>query len=389
MGAAAPLAFIVGAALFIPIVLCFAAAGSRVTATGGPYSYVAEAFGELPGFGIATFFWISSVAGSGSMSAILVDQVAHIFPIIGQPAPRTLFLLAVYGLLIAFNARGVRVGAVVIMAFAVAKVLPLMWLAVVGSFHVTAAHLHLSAAPSWTSIGSSLVIVVFAYSGIETALAPSGEVRNPARVVPKAAFAGVAVVIALYVGLQWVAQGVLGPDLIGNAAPLAAVADDIIPGSGRLLLAVASVSLLGVLQGDLLGSSRLLYALGRDGFLPAQFATVTRRQRVPLLAIGVHSLIAWILASMGSFTGLALLSGGAFCFVYIACCAAAWRLQQKNVSQSGPPFQLRGGILIPLIGIVGLLFILCTLRRPEWIAIGCTVLAVGFLYTLTRWCRRI
>lgn len=384
MGAAAALAFVCGALLFIPIVLCFAAAGSRVTVTGGPYSYVTEAFGVLPGFTIAMLFWISSVVGSGSMVAILADQAAHVFPGIGQPVPRAAFLLAVYGSLIFLNGRGIKAGAAAIVAFAVAKVLPLVLLAVIGGLHVKAANLEIHQAPTWTSIGNSLVIVVFAYSGIETALTPSGELQNPARVVPKAAFAGVAVVIALYSGLQWVAQGVLGPGLVGNTAPLAAVADAIHRGGGRLLLLVASISLIGVLQGDLLGSSRLLYALARDGFLPAGLATVTRKHRVPLLAVAAHALIAWALALVGSFTSLALVSGGALCLVYIACCAAAWRLQRLKVSQAGTPFQLPGGVLIPLLGIAGLLFILLTLGRPEWMAIGCTLPVVGLLYLVTR-----
>jgi amino acid transporter len=383
MGAAAPLAFVLGAVLFVPIVLCFASAGSRVTVTGGPYSYVAVAFGAFPGFAIATFFWISSVAGSGTLSAILADQVAHVVPLVSQPVPRALFMLGIYGLLIALNARGIKLGAAVIVVFAAAKVLPLVLLAVVGFGHVHLDNLRITAAPTWASIGSSLVIVIFAYSGIETALAPAGEVRDPVRVIPKAAFAGVAVVIALYVVLQWMVQGVLGSTLAGNSAPLAAVADLIVRGGGHVMVLVASVSLLGCLQGDLLGSSRLLYALARDGFLPAPLAALTRVRRVPLLTLVVHSCVAWILASVGTFTMLALVSGGAFCFVYIVSCAAAWQLQRKNLGQTQNPLRLRGGAMIPLLAIVGLCFILATLQRAEWIAIGCTVLAIAVLYAGT------
>ncbi len=387
MGAAAPLAFVLGALLFVPIVLCFASAGSRVTATGGPYSYVAAAFGPLPGFAIAVFFWISSVAGSGTLAAILADQVAPVLPQVFHPGPRSLFLLAIYGVLIALNARGIKLGAVLIVLFALAKVLPLLILSIVGSGHMHLDNLRIATVPTWTSIGSSLVIVVFAYSGIETALAPSGEVQDPVRAIPRAAFLGVAVVIALYVGLQWVAQGVLGSALVGSNAPLAAVADLIAPGGGRVLLLVASVSLLGCMQGDLVGSSRLLYALGRDGFLPRPFAALTQVRRVPLLAVIAHSCVAWVLASLGSFATLALVSGGAFCVVYIASCAAAWQLQRKNVGQMQNPFRLPGSAAIPLLAIIGLFFILTTLQRAEWIAIGCTALAVIFLYAGTRWYR--
>ena len=387
MGAAAPLAFILGALLFVPVTLCFAAAGSRVTVTGGPYSYVAAAFGPLPGFGIAAFLWISSVAGSGGMAAILADQAAHIFPVLGSALPRSLAMLGIYGMLTALNARGIKFGAAAIMIFTAAKVVPLLLLAVIGSRFVQWDNLRIAAMPTWSSVGSSLVIVVFAYSGIETALAPSGEVRDPSRVVPKAAFLGVSMVIALYVGLQWITQGVLGNALIGNNAPLAALADRIAPGGGRWLVLVASVSLAGCMQGDLLGSSRLLYALARDGFLPAGLASLTTARRVPLPAVAAHAASAWAAASAGSFTTLALVSGGAFCFVYIASCAAAWQLQRRQVTQAQKPLHLPGGPLIPLLGIAGLGAILATLERPEWTAIAFALLGIAILYSCNLWYR--
>jgi APA family basic amino acid/polyamine antiporter len=229
--------------------------------------------------------------------------------------------------------------------------------------------------------------VVFAYSGIETALAPSGEVRNPTRVIPRAALAGVGIVIALYIGLQWVAQGVLGGTLIGNKAPLAALADVIVPGAGRWLVLVASASLFGCMQGDLLGSSRLLYALARDGFLPARFASLTKTRHVPLPALIGHALAAWLAACAGSFTRLAFISGGAFCFVYIASCAAAWELQRRNVAQAEKPLPLPGGPILPCLSIAALCGILLTLEREEWLAIGYALAGITALYGCNRWYR--
>jgi amino acid transporter len=153
------------------------------------------------------------------------------------------------------------------------------------------------------------------------------------------------------------------------------------------LVLVASISLLGCMQGDLLGGSRLLYALGRDGFLPAGFASLTTTRRVPLLAIVVHASSAWMAASAGSFTTLALVSGGAFCFVYIASCAAAWQLQRRQVAQDLEPLHLPGGPLIPLLGITGLGGILVTLGRAEWFAIGCALLAIAIIYSCNLWYR--
>ena len=155
LGPAAPLAFVAGALLFAPIVLCFAAAGSRVTRTGGPYRYVEAAFGPFPGLAVALMLWISSVAGSGSMSAALVDQLSHVAPWLSQPVPRALFLLAVYGALVVLNAQGIRAGAIAIMAFALAKVLPLLLFAVLGVRYVHLENLRIAALPPWSAVGTS------------------------------------------------------------------------------------------------------------------------------------------------------------------------------------------------------------------------------------------
>jgi amino acid transporter len=383
MGPAAPLVFVLGALLFAPIVLCFAASGSRITTTGGPYRYVDAAFGRFPAFLVGAIFWISNVAGSAGIAAILLGQLARPFPILGEPIPRSLGLLAVYGSLAVLNVRGIRLGALAVMGFAALKVIPLLLLAIVGMPYAHVEYFHVTQAPSIDSIGTSLVIVVFAYSGIETALAPSGELRDPARVVPRAAAAGVAVVILLYIALQVVAQGVLGPSLLGNQTPIESVAARFLPGGADLIVLTAAISLLGALQGDLLGSSRLLYALASDGHLPAPLASVSRRYRVPVAAILMHAGIAWLLASAGTFTELALVSGGAICLVYIACCATAWRLQREDRSDTAAPFRLRGGPLIPIVGIAALIGVLSTLRRSEWAAISAALLALIALYGLT------
>ena len=387
-GSAAPLIYVTAALLFVPIVLCFAAAGSRVTATGGPYSYVDAAFGRFPGFVIAAVLWISSVAGSAGIAAALVDQLSQLCPALAEPAPRVLFLGGIYSLLVAFNVRGIRTGAVAITVLAAAKALPLLLLGVAGSHYVHPENLKIHSFPPWSSISGSLVLVIFAYSGIETALAPSGEVRNPTRVVPLAALAGAAAVVALYISVQVVAQGVLGTALAHNTAPLVAIGEIIMPGGGILVAVTATVSLIGSLQGDLVASPRVIYALARDGPLPAWLAAVSEKHQVPARAIVAHALVACLLAAAGSFTVLALVSGGAFCLVYIAVCAAAWRLQRTNFGGATAPFRIPGGPVIPLMGIAGLLVILTTLERKEWVAIGCAALSLGAFYAARSWPRR-
>ncbi len=391
LGSLAPWPFILGALVFVPITACFSVAGSRVSSTGGPYSYVRVAFGPFPGFLVGTIFWISNAAGAASMAAALIDQGSLLVPQLSQPALRISAVILTYALLCAVNALGIRAGARSILVLAIVKLAPLALVTIIGAFFIHPMNLAPPATIEWTGIGNAMVIVIFAYSGVEIALSPSGEVANPSRVVPRAALAGVTLIVLLYVGLQIVALGILGTTLGGRAAPLADVAARLVPGGYQIVVATASIAMFGVLQGDLLGSSRLIFALARDGFLPSPLAHVSNDTRVPVLALLGHAGVVCLLTAVGNFKSLALMSGGAYCLLYLASCAAAWQLQRKDIREHGTPFSLPGGPLIPLIACIALIVILTTLQASEWHAITYCLCGVLTLYTAVRgkiWLRR-
>ncbi|HET9484410.1 MAG TPA: APC family permease [Xanthomonadales bacterium] len=389
MGAAAPMAFIMGAFAIIPITLCFAAAGSRVSSTGGPYTYVAASFGNFAGFVTGALMWIGNVVSGPGVAAALNQQVAHVLPSVAEGWQRAAFFVVLYAIIVAMNAFGVKLGARAIVALATIKLTPLVVLASVGLFFVDWSQVSLTAIPSWPALGASMIMVIFAYSGIETALMPSGEVRDPSRDVPRAALAALLIVVLIYVGIQTVAQGVLGDALPGHTAPLAAAAGRIWPPAFALLLITASVSMFGFLMGNVLGSSRAVYALGRDGYLPSAMARITQRYRVPLNAVLLHAGLGCILAFVGTFDFLIMMSGGANCLVYIAVAIAAWKLQRDDTREHGAPFGLPGGaVAIPLLSVLAMTAILTTLSRNEWIAIAAALFALVLIYAGLRAMRR-
>ena len=385
VGTAAPLAYLAGALAIIPIALCFAAAGSRVTVTGGPYTYVERAFGPFSGFISGALMWITNLASSAAIAAALTDQAATAFELFRTTGPRTALLIGVYAGLVALNAYGVKLGARAIVVLATLKLTPLVLLAAIGLFFVDWSAIVAAPWPGVAALGTSMVLVMFAYSGMETALVPSGEVSNPSRDVPRATLAAIAIVVLLYLSLQLVCQALVGAQLAGHRAPVAAAAGALwTPGFG-LLLATASVSMLGFLQGNMLGSSRLAYALARDGYLPEPLSRITATRRVPLFAVLTHSVISCALAIAGNFAALALLSGGAVCLVYVGVALAAWKLERGDVADHGPPFRLPGGsALVPALSILAMALILATLSAKEWLAIAVALAILVLLFLALR-----
>jgi APA family basic amino acid/polyamine antiporter len=193
-------------------------------------------------------------------------------------------------------------------------------------------------------------------------LIPSGEVKNPARTVPRAAYLALTITTIIYITIQLVAQGTLGSDLANyKDAPLAEAAAKFLGGTGRtILLAGATISAFGFVTSDILSSPRMIFAFGRDGALPAWFAHVHPRYRSPDVAIITYAAIAFALSVSGTFEGLAVLSNVAVLLMYLLCCAACWLLVQRDVraDPASAGFNFPGMKIVPALAIIAIIWIL-------------------------------
>ena len=386
LGAAAPLAFIACAVAMVLFVTCFAIAGSRVSLTGGLYAYVEVAFGGFVGFLAGALYCLTAVSAVAGGVNVFINSVAGLVPVVGHGFPRIVVIFLVYGILAVINVRGVREGAGAVTAVTLAKLLPILLFVGAGLFFIHPANLGWSIWPGSKALGDSVVLLMFAFVGIEVALIPSGEVVNPARTVPRSAYLALFVTTVIYILIQVVAQGTLGPDLANHPdAPLAHAASTFLGPLGRtILLAGATISAFGFVTSDILSSPRMLFAFGRDGALPSWFAHVHPRYRSPDVAIIAYSLAAFALSLTSSFEALAVLSNVAVLSMYLLCCAACWFLVRKDVRADGPPFTFPGAQVVPLLAIGAIIWILshATVHEFAWTAI--VLVVASTLYWLRR-----
>jgi len=360
LGSAAPLAFVCCAIAMVLFVTCFAIAGSRVSLTGGLYAYVEVAFGRYVGFLAGMLYFLTALGAVAGVVNVLADSVALVVPFLAGPIMRRVVMFAVYGSLVLINIRGVRQGASAVTAITVAKLLPLLLFICVGIFFIHAPNLAWSGWPSSKSLGDAVILLIFAFVGIEVALIPSGEVKNPTRTVPRSAYLALIITTIIYLMIQLVAQGTLGPDLANHPdAPLAESAATFLGNLGRMvLLAGASISAFGFVTSDILSSPRMIFAFGRDGALPQFFAHVHPRYRSPDVAIITYAALAFLLSISGTFERLAVLSNVAVLLMYLLCCAACWVLVQRDVRSDGKPFNFPGMKIVPALAIAAIVWIL-------------------------------
>jgi len=368
LGAAAPVAFVACGVAMTLFVTCFALAGSRVSLTGGLYAYAEVAFGRYVGFITGLFFCTTALLSVAAVVNFFVGTVVALIPGLNGPVMRAVLMFLVYAVMAALNIRGVRTGAGAVGIVTIAKLVPLFLFVLAGVFFIEPAAFEWPGWPPAKTLGDSVLLLLFAFFGIEVALIPSGEVKNPARTVPRAIYSALALTTALYILIQLVAQGTLGTNLaLHRDTPLAEAANVFLGKPGRLLLlAGATISGFGFIASDILSSPRILFAFGRDGILPRVLAHVHPRFRSPDVAILVYTIAALLLSLTSSFAELAIMANVAALLLYIICCAAAWELMRRDVRTEAAPFTFPGASLVPIVSIIAIVWILSHAKWDEW-----------------------
>ena len=247
------------------------------------------------------FNWASVVVAAGAIAAAAFDTLGTVIPALAAGPVRMLAILGWFAMLVAVNARGAHVGARFAAVATSIKVVPVLIFVIVGIWFITPTNLTLPLAAGHADIGRAAILGIFLFTGAETGLSICGEVRDPARNVPRALIGAIFAYALVCIAVQVVAQGLLGNALGASEAPLADGMRLVSPGLGGLLLAGTVISMLGWTFADALASPRMLFAMSRDGILPTPLGRLTERSRVPLLACVAHAGIAAGLAITGSF----------------------------------------------------------------------------------------
>ena len=384
VGPYAPLALLVCALAVTAVAICFAEGGSRVASSGGSYAYMAAAFGPLAGFVAGTLAWFGNILAAGGVAAALADVAVSLVPGRLKEPLHVLVIVVVIGGIAWVNVGGVVRGMRLVSAVTLLKLFPLAIFVIAGASAMHGDNFAQSVSLSTTGLGRALILALFAFTGMETSLAASGEVAQPARTIPRALMRAMLVVTVLYIAIQVVAQGILGPALAASTVPLADAMGRISPGLRLLMLAGAAVSMFGLMSIELLGGPRLLFAFARDGLLPAALGRVHVRTRVPHVAIVCHASIAMVLALSGTFAELAVLSTLAVAPLYAGGSVAAWRLAQRGVAEVGTPLNFRWLRIAMIVAVVSMLVLIALASRTEITGLLAVIAASVLGYQLLR-----
>jgi basic amino acid/polyamine antiporter, APA family len=345
------IAFVVCAIFASLIVICFAEVGSRFNDTGGPYLYAREAFGSIVGFEAGWLMWLARVSAFAANSNLLIGYVAYFVPGVASGSGRNILLSLLTVSLMGINVMGVRNATKANNLFTIAKLIPMLLFIAIGLWFTDWGRFTFAAKPEYGQFSTSVLLLVYAFTGFEMGVIPSGEIRDPRRVIPVALLSAIAIIAAVYLLIQVVCIGTL-PGLATSQRPLADAASRFLGSLGAVgISAGIIVSIVGNLHITLLSASRIPFAMGERSELPHVLAATHSRFHTPHYAILFTGGVMLALAVSGTFIYALTISTLARLMIYITTCAALPVLRRKT-GVPGALMQVPGGIAVAITAIL-------------------------------------
>jgi APA family basic amino acid/polyamine antiporter len=370
--------------------LAYAELGAMFPSAGGEYVYLREAWGPPIGFLYGwTRFWIGTPGSIASYATGAAAFAAGLVPIGGGLEQKVVAigLIAVFTTIncftVAFGGRvqsimtGLKIVVVVGLAAMIFIGAPGDW----GRLGGGESHWGLSA------FGAAMIAGLWATDGWNNLPMAAGEVRDPTRVIPRALVVGMLIVLTLY-GLVFVAYFYALPfgDVVTahtDARPLAVAAYSAMTVLGSTGVAVISaafvLSALGAMNGSILTSARVPYAMASDGLFFRGLATVSARTHVPVVAVIVQGAWACVLAATGSFDQLTDMVVFAS-WVFYALATAGVIVLRRRLPDAPRAFRVPGYPWLPVLFIVTATALLVDTvwLSPLRSGVGLAFIAAGF-----------
>jgi len=313
-------AFVACAVVVGLFVLCHAEVGSRFSKSGGPYLYAREAFGPFAGFEVGWLYWIVRVTTIAANTNLFVTYLGTFFP--ASETIRILTIVSIIAFITAINLAGIKETATVTNVMTVGKLVPLIAVVLIGVFFIDPGKFTFDTLPGYSAFSGSVLLLIYAFVGFESAVVVAGETKDPQLSVPWGLFAALAVVATLYIGIQVVAIGTVA-DLANSQRPIADAAAAFAGPIGAVLVTIgALVSILGNLNVGHLSATRLIYAMSEQGDLPRFLGRVSARSYTPFIAILLTSAVILIITLNTTFISALAISVVTRLLVYATTCIA-------------------------------------------------------------------
>lgn len=373
--------FLVGLLLAAQVATFNALSSAQLAATypqsGGTYEYGYRVLNPWLGFSAGWMFLVSKLAAGGTVALGFAGYFTTLFPALPERLTAVLAVL----LLMLVNLRGIRRSGQLNSLIVSVSVFSLIYFVVAGIPSFNPANLVPFAPYGWGNVLQSAALLFFAYTGYARLATLGEEVHAPKKTIPQAIILSLAISTVLYLAVAVVAVAAVGgTGMARSASPLANAARGFqFPAAGLVVVIGATTAMLGVLFSQLLGISRMMFAMARRSDLPAVLDHVHSVHAVPDRAILVTGVLLVLIALFGTLEVIVAAASFTILLYYSIANLSALRMHPED--KLFPDW-------VPALGLLSCLLLACTLRL-ELILSGLALLLLGlFLRWLVHQKRR-
>ena len=275
----------------------YAELGTAIPLAGGEYTWAKVAYGGFVGFLTGWFEWLSNMFYAAISAIGFAYVISYIFPI-------NIPLVAVLVVMIftIVNLRGVKETGTAETIITVIVLIILAVFVLGGWSQAQGAQPSSASAPiGILGIFASVAYLFELYLGGEAVAAAQAEIKNPGRNIPLAIVFSSLIMIAVYTSVVFVAVGIESPTVLSEQlSPIAYVAGKAMgPAAGILVTIGLAMAGLATTNEAIMAQSRVLYAMGRDGYLPKKLCLISKRSCAPYIAIIVGAVCTALFAATG------------------------------------------------------------------------------------------
>ena len=307
--------------------ISFSQIARHVDKEGGVYEYGKESLSPFAGFLGGSLWTFGNIV---ALSAVSISFGSYLDEVLDSRFPVIFVGVGVVLSFAVLNALGIKNSAKTLRAIVMVNLAILILFTVTGLFFFNPSHLTHLFVKGPEGIISGAAVIFFAFSGFSRVTTVSEEVINPERTIPLAIIMSILISAALYFLITLAAIGLATPaELASSASPLALAASGTgLEWLGLAVSAGALVATSGVILTGMLGTSRVLYAMARDGELPHQISYLDRYS-TPLVAIVISFLLAVAMMPAASFGTIVESSNACVISAYSIINIAALRIHMK------------------------------------------------------------
>ncbi|MFC4113516.1 amino acid permease [Nonomuraea zeae] len=401
-GPAVAVSFVVAAVVCGLAALCYAEFASTIPVAGSAYTFAFATLGEFPAWVIgwdlilelALAAAVVAVGWSGYFASMLASiglelpsAIAGDDPVVNVPA------ILIVAILTAVLAAGIKLSSRVNLILVITKIAVVLLVIVAGLFFVKAANytpfipdpvatprveglnapliqLLFGVTPvAFGVIGifSAAAIVFFAFIGFDIVATAAEETIEPQRDVPRGIIGSLAICTVLYVAVSLVVVGMQRYDRLSTSAPLSDAFTSVgYPWLATIISVGALAGLTTVVLVLLLGQTRVLFAMCRDGLLPRWLAQVSPRFGTPARLTVIVGVVTMILAGFVSFGELAELVniGTLFAFMIVSIGVIVLRRTRPDLPRG---FRAPLVPVLPILSVLACLYLMLNLPAMTWL----------------------